>query len=859
LSRTLSDFAQKLGWRPSDKVFDSKVSEFVNAHLIVEHGLEHSSVITFLKGKYRFRDLNYDQRSDLFSISYNNLIDWHINIDSFQASYIYNRTDPPETVQQFDISSSNIENIRSEVFERIIGKKPNPNFPALDECLIKTISFWKRNLSSILSDDVGNKELSALFNGIIFIRAIEDYKKKTVSNFSEPLFIDKLNSFNTSEEFNFSQTLKTYLIEILNGSYPEEFLDERSVDAFSNLDFIDAYQLISDFYNNKYAPYYNYDFSLISKHALSNIYEHYVTLLRYEESSQLSMFPQIPFEERDKSFGAVYTPQYIARFFGRFLEKQMLPSSYKKIKTIDPACGSGIFLRTLLELQYESLSSRLNTEGIQKLFFNVHGIDIDENACNATKLSLSLLHLILTGELPKELNIKYSNSLTIANESNFKKEAYEAILCNPPFVSYDNLTNESKELLKEYLSSDATGRVDLYLSFLKFSIELLKPGAFGLFVIPHSFLFSKSAKGIRKLLYNKTWIRILADLSSVRVFEENDIYVMLLVFQKKSEQLNETNGKVLKCKEFPGIALQDLIEGKSANNEFYRIFDISQAKFGNDEWFILPPEEDSIIKKFSSFPKLNNFLRIRTGFISGNDQIFILEKEHIDEEEYDLFKPYLTDREMIPYRIKRKSNKYFFYPYINGEKLTGDSLKEKFPSTWKYLQKNKKTLELRSPVKKGNLPWWCPNRPRPPRNILVPKIIVPHLVLTPKFSVDIKGKYMVSRSPLLHLRDDEVDIDLLYYYLGVLNSSPCFWFVSNYSHKYGSNYAMLEPKTLGNTPIPDPEKISFMNLSKIIKLTQERCTSSGSEAKKLEKEIDQIVANLYKLNGQELELIGMDS
>jgi hypothetical protein len=124
---------------------------------------------------------------------------------------------------------------------------------------------------------------------------------------------------------------------------------------FDDLDPATVTALLTDFYYNKYAEYYEYDFSLISKHALSQVYEHYVSLLRFEESPQvtLPLFQQLPEEERNKLFGSIYTPQYIARFFGRYLRAHMTPPSYARIKAVDPACGSGIFLRTLLELQFD--------------------------------------------------------------------------------------------------------------------------------------------------------------------------------------------------------------------------------------------------------------------------------------------------------------------------------------------------------------------------------------------------------------------------------------------------------------------------------------------------------------------------
>src|SRR5439155_22517170 len=112
--------------------------------------------------------------------------------------------------------------------------------------------------------------------------------------------------------------------------------------------------LFLDFYDNRFAPY-RYDFSVISKHALSRIYEKYVATLRDSDSPQLSLFRELPQEVQDRSLGGVYTPQYIARFFARFLKDNHTPRAFRTLRTIDPACGSGMFLRTLLEMQCDPL------------------------------------------------------------------------------------------------------------------------------------------------------------------------------------------------------------------------------------------------------------------------------------------------------------------------------------------------------------------------------------------------------------------------------------------------------------------------------------------------------------------------
>lgn len=70
---------------------------------------------------------------------------------------------------------------------------------------------------------------------------------------------------------------------------------------------------------------------------------------------------------------------------------------------------------------------------------------------------------------------------------------------------------------------------------------------------------------------------------------------------------------------------------------------------------------------------------------------------------------------------------------------------------------------------------------------------------------------------------------------------------------------MLEPKTLKQTPVPDPTKIDRRLLRSLISLVEERLEKTGATARTVEKQIDQLVADLYGLNGEERVVIGMES
>jgi len=861
----LNDFASELGWKPSDHLDVPDLRGIANAHLVVEHGLENAAVITFLQDSWQ--NLDFSMKKRLLNISYNNLVDWHIQVQSDKVVFIFNRTDPPTVVESRFISRDSYDSLRSEAFEQISGERPNPNIPALDDALIKTISLWKRNLAAEMAEigqSVSNDAYSVLFNTIIFARAVEDnYQRSPLHSSSPNLTRTLLETWNGQGESGKSLrvALRSILEDLTGGTVPDYLLDDNKLRIFDDLPKTTIYALLSDFYRNKYATYYTYDFSLISKHALSRIYEQYVSILRHEELDQpaLLLFSRLPNEKWEKSFGSIYTPQYIARFFARFLREQMPPLVFKRIRAVDPACGSGIFLRTLLELKCDPRQDDITTELIDRAFGDVVGLDVDSNATQATILSLSLLHLVLTDTLPESLNVFASEAIEYYQKNSQVKEYFDAVIANPPYVALTTQDPAMRQHITEFMGEHASGRIDTYLAFLRLGLEMLKPGGYGMFVIPHSFLLSGNASRVRKLIFETSWIRCLADLSTIRVFEDSSSYVILLIFQKKTDAEHKAPPSlIIKCRDLVGLALQDALAGIQKETNFYSIYEVDQTAFGKDQWIILPPTEASLVRKFEELPTVGNFLDAHVGFISGADDIFIIPVEKLPRGEEALFVPFLPDREMKLYTVPEKTAYYFFSSFIDGRKLEEEELKNKFPKTWEYLMSHKYKLESRLPVLKGTLAWWQPERPRNPNNMMRSKIVTPHLVIVPRFSLDHEGKYAISQAPFLYPKDTGAENDLLRFFLAVLNSSTCYWYISKHSHKYRAGYTMLGPRILKQTPVPDPAYVDPVQMRRLLNLVDKRLFAIGADALIYEKHIDRLVADLYNLSPQEKSVLGMD-
>ena len=449
-STLVQSFARELGWTPSYSLYPFLEEDIVNIHLVVEHGLENSAVLSFLK--VPFDTLNEYNRKLLLNLSYNNLVDWHIHIDKTKVTYVYNRNNYANNIiQESTFRNEQYEALRSDAFEKIIGKRQSPNIPPLDDALINTISHWKRTLSAELNNEVSNEQLSELFNSIMFIRALEDNAKRyNPENLGNRVLLDAWK--NTNQNINAFTDLISNAQQLLNKlAIPKYLLNIDNLYVFNKLDRQTVAYLLNDFYQNRIYGFYNYDFSIMSQHALSRIYEKYVAILKTESSNQLALFPKLPTEETNKAYGAVYTPQYIARFFGRYLRQNLPPSIFNKIKIAEPAVGSGIFLRSILEIKCDPRIEENSSDKIKEAFTDIIGIDIDKNACQAATLSLALLQLVLTNEFPEELNINHSETISFLKEHPELYNTYDAVVSNPPFIATELLSKEMKDRINEFL------------------------------------------------------------------------------------------------------------------------------------------------------------------------------------------------------------------------------------------------------------------------------------------------------------------------------------------------------------------------------------------------------------------------
>ena len=138
---------------------------------------------------------------------------------------------------------------------------------------------------------------------------------------------------------------------------------------------------------------------------------------------------------------------------------------------------------------------------------------------------------------------------------------------------------------------------------------------------------------------------------------------------------------------------------------------------------------------------------------------------------------------------------------------------------------------------------------------MCPKLVIPHLVLRPRFALDAKGKYAVSHCPFIIAKSNTADLGLLKFLLAILNSAIGHWQLITFSHKYSRGYAMLEVKTLNDVRIPKPTEVPPRIMRRMQTLVDKLIAEAGDA--KARGELDKHVADLYGLTTQERAEIGM--
>lgn len=365
---------------------------------------------------------------------------------------------------------------------------------------------------------------------------------------------------------------------------------------------------LKDIIRNLYYPESPYEFSVLPADILGQVYERFLgSVIRLTKGHQAKVEEK---PEVKKAGGVFYTPTYIVDYIvkktiGTLVEGKS-PRQIASLRFLDPACGSGTFLIQAYQLLLDyhrnwyindgtdknargknpkltrtiSGEWRLSTQERKNILLNnIHGVDIDSQAVEVTKLSLLLK--VLEGEneqslaqqlslfheraLPDlEQNIKCGNSLIAHDYYNTSQPSlfdddkrlqlnafdwtqefprqmssggFHAVIGNPPYVLIGSDKPEEQEYYRNTYRLSAY-KINTYVLFLEKGLNLLLPkiGMLG-YIIPKSLVFNTYFEATRLTLLESYQIPQIIEISD-KVFENAEVGDSILFFAQNTKPGN---------------------------------------------------------------------------------------------------------------------------------------------------------------------------------------------------------------------------------------------------------------------------------------------------------------------------------
>ena len=251
---------------------------------------------------------------------------------------------------------------------------------------------------------------------------------------------------------------------------------------------------------------------------------------------------------------------------------------------------------------------------------------------------------------------------------------------------------------------------------------------------------------------------------------------------------------------------------------------------------------------------LGNICKVNTGLFTACDKVFILNKTNINNTipnlnklEYDILKPLFKNSDICKYTTKIENNKVIIYHY---EKTNYDLTE--VPNLINYLRKYKNILEnrkdnsLKGALKRGR--WDVISLPKTAINFNGPKIVAPQRSNTNTFGYNEVPWYA---SADVYFITSPKNGFTLKYILGLLNSKLYYFWLYHKGKLKGITLELYQ-KPLSEIPIKYSDEQD--QIVKIVDLIINK-TKNGESILQQEKELNQLIYDLYKISKEEQAFI----
>jgi hypothetical protein len=516
--------------------------------------------------------------------------------------------------------------------------------------------------------------------------------------------------------------------------------------------------------------------------------------------------------------GAHFTPAPLARAVTEQTLAQIAGLTQRQdVVVADPACGSGAFLHEAMRTL-----RRLGFQGRLQLI----GRDLSPAAIRMAEFVVR--HAQSEWEPAGGIRIDLRVEDSLANVL----PPCDAILMNPPFVSWSALSLEQRDRMKDILSHKLKGRGDLSMAFIWRAAEALRPGGALGVLFPTSLLTLQAAEAWRSELLKQTDMRLIASLGDYGLFVHAMVQVAAAVFAKPIEpQQRQASTLALvtsNSTEATGKALRTLRKhssGASAgagDHASWRLFEVPAERFAKaPTWRIVSPRIEQALSRLidAGMGNVKDVFEVKQGIRSGNNHVFLLKNERyraLPARERQWFRPALMSDSIQDGRIV--SSYWLFYPHQEaGSAFESEEAMVRAVPTYaaEVLMPHKDALSRRGGVVGGRRSdWWGLVWPRSTWALdRKPQLVSKYFGGQGGFGVDLESKYLVVQgyawrpkdtAPELSQRPDALSVaDFLHAYAALMNSMPFGKLLALFSPHVSGGQFDLSPRYTNAVPLPN--------------------------------------------------------
>jgi type I restriction-modification system DNA methylase subunit len=350
-----------------------------------------------------------------------------------------------------------------------------------------------------------------------------------------------------------------------------------------------------------------------------------------------------------------------------------------QLTVVDPACGSGAFLNETLnyliaehkyldELETKLMGGGLVFPNVENSILenNLFGVDINNESVEIAKLSLWLR----TAQPNRKLNdlsnnIKCGNSLIddpgVAGDKAFDwekefpqvfaKGGFDVVIGNPPYVA-KTFTNEEKRFYNQSFET-AQYQLDLYVTFMEVGTLILKKNGKISYIVPNSWLKNLMFSNCRLFLLNNLYFKVIVP-NLDNVFSDASVDTLIFVALKSKKSNTEID------------------IGQFLNTDYNRKHIVDQNRFFDNERLIfdveISKELESIFNKIDKgCMRLSQISEVTRGInpydkYRGQSAEVIKNKVyHSNEKKDETFVPEIRGKHVNRYSLEWDGESYVSY------------------------------------------------------------------------------------------------------------------------------------------------------------------------------------------------------